>query len=243
MPAHQIGAHYQGHQALQKKKTKICDTRLQLAIVKEIILWLETAQEERTLTQDELDLLRWLKARSIGLALIEKARFRQRARLTYICFRDANTKFFKLRANSRSRKNYIHCLQTNNGIAFSHDDKENAITEHFRQRLGTTTIRPATFHWEALGYQPHDLSSLEAPFSLDEIKETIQSMPGDKAPRPDGFTGLFFKECWEIIKYDLTAAFNQLHNMNAQGFSLLNSSNIFSFQKRWTPQKWKTTDQ
>ena len=78
MPAHQIGVHYQGHQALEKK-TKICDTRLQLVIVKEIILRLETAQEERTLTQDELNLLRRLKARSIGLALIKKARFKQRA--------------------------------------------------------------------------------------------------------------------------------------------------------------------
>ena len=76
------------------KKSKIGDTRLQLAIVKEIILRLETAQEERTLTQDELDLLKRLKVRSIGLALIEKARIRQRSRLTYIRFGDANTKFF-----------------------------------------------------------------------------------------------------------------------------------------------------
>ena len=59
------------------KKSKIGDTRLQLAIVKEIILRLETAQEERTLTQDELDLLKRLKVRSIGLALIEKARIHQ----------------------------------------------------------------------------------------------------------------------------------------------------------------------
>ena len=43
------------------KKSKIGDTRLQLAIVKEIILRLETTQKERTLTQDELDLLKWLK--------------------------------------------------------------------------------------------------------------------------------------------------------------------------------------
>jgi len=160
------------------KKSKIGDTRLQLAIVKEIILRLETAQEERTLTQDELDLLKRLKVRSIGLTLIEKARIRQRSRLTYIRFGEANMKFFELRANSRSRKNYIHCLQTDDDIAFSHDDKEKIITEHFLKHLGTTTVRPATFHWEALGYQPHDLSSLEAPFSQDEIKDTIQSMPG-----------------------------------------------------------------
>jgi len=68
------------------KKSKIGDTRLQLAIVKDIILRLETAQEERTLTQDELDLLKRLKVRSIGLALIEKARIRQRSCLTSLTF-------------------------------------------------------------------------------------------------------------------------------------------------------------
>jgi len=62
-------------------------------------------------------------------------------------------------------------------------------------------------------------------------------MPGDKAPEPDGFTGLFFKECWEIIEYDLTAAFNQLYNMNAQGFDLLNSANIFLLPKKMDAAK------
>ncbi|WVZ85360.1 hypothetical protein U9M48_032297 [Paspalum notatum var. saurae] len=41
-------------------KTKIGDTKLQLAIVKEVILRLETAWESRTLTHEELDLLKKL---------------------------------------------------------------------------------------------------------------------------------------------------------------------------------------
>jgi hypothetical protein len=61
-------------------------------------------------------------------------------------------------------------------------------------------------------------------------------MPSDKAPGPDGFTGIFFKECWEIIKFDLTAAFNQLHNLNAQHLNLLNSVNI------WMQSMWGTID-
>lgn len=124
-------------------------------------------------------------------------------------------------------KNHIHCLQTEEGLAFSNDDKEKIITDHFRQHLGTTIGRPATFNWSSLGYQARELSSLEEPFSQQEIKGTIDSMPPDKAPSPDGFTGIFFKDCWEIIKDDLTAAFNQLHNLNAQGFDLLNSVDIY----------------
>jgi hypothetical protein len=119
---------------------------------------------------------------------------------------------------------------------FRHEDKEMVITDHFRQHLGTSAIRPATFQWPSLGYQQHDLSSLEASFTQEEIKNTIFSMPSDKAPGPDGFTGIFFKECWEIIKFDLTAAFNQLHNLNAQHLNLLNSVNI------WMQSMWGTID-
>ena len=57
-------------------------------------------------------------------------------------------------------------------------------------------------------------------------------MPSDKALGPDGFTGIFFKECWEIIKFDFIAAFNQLHNLNAQHLSLLNSANNILIPKK-----------
>jgi len=66
------------------KKDKIGDMRIQFAIVKEVLLQLEAAQEHRVLTAMELHLCRRLKSRSTGLAAIEKSRIRQRSRLTYI---------------------------------------------------------------------------------------------------------------------------------------------------------------
>jgi len=66
------------------RKEKIGDTRLQLAIFKEVLLQLELAQESRMLKSQELNLRRRLKTRSVGLAAIEKSRIQQRSRLTYI---------------------------------------------------------------------------------------------------------------------------------------------------------------
>lgn len=54
------------------RKERIGDTKLQLALVKEVIFQLEAAQEHRLLTPSELDLRKQLKLRSVGLALIEK---------------------------------------------------------------------------------------------------------------------------------------------------------------------------
>jgi len=66
------------------RKEKIGDIMLQLTLVKEILLQLEATQEHRALSQEELQLRRRLKARSVGLVAIEKTRIRQKSCLTNI---------------------------------------------------------------------------------------------------------------------------------------------------------------
>lgn len=130
------------------------------------------------------------------------------------------------------RKNYIHCLHTNGGVAIIHNDKQKVLEDYFSDHLGAMAQRPRTFDWNVLGYVPRDLSMLEAPFTQDEIKETINSMLSDKAPGSDGFTGAFFKKCWEIIKEDVTEAMNSMFMLNSEGFELLNSANIILLPKK-----------
>jgi hypothetical protein len=117
-------------------------------------------------------------------------------------------------------------------VAIVHNDKEKVVTDYFSDHLGSVAQRGRTFNWEALGYVPRDLLAIEAPFTQEEIKETINSMPLDKAPGPDGFTGLFFKTCWEIIKDDITVAINSMFLLNSQGFERLNSANIILLPKK-----------
>jgi hypothetical protein len=119
----------------------------------------------------------------------------QCSRLAHIHSGDANTKLFHIRTSTRLRKNYIHCLHTDEGVAVTHDDKEKAVADYFSNHLSSMPPRSRTFNWNALGYIPRDLSMLESPFTWEEIKHIINSMPSDKAPGPDGFTGAFFKSC------------------------------------------------
>jgi hypothetical protein len=88
------------------------------------------------------------------------------------------------------------------------------IGDYFKNHIGSTAPRSSTINWQALGYSLHDLSDLEMQFSLEEVDNTIKSMPSDKASGPDGFTGAFFKACWEIIKDDIMAAINSLFTIN-----------------------------
>jgi hypothetical protein len=56
--------------------------------------------------------------------------------------------------------------------------------------------------WAELGYTPHDLSHLEAPFSTDELQAAAFGLTTEKAPGPDGFIGLFSElvgRFWRMI--------------------------------------------
>uniref|UniRef100_A0A453CPK7 Reverse transcriptase domain-containing protein n=1 Tax=Aegilops tauschii subsp. strangulata TaxID=200361 RepID=A0A453CPK7_AEGTS len=51
-------------------------------------------------------------------------------------------------------------------------------------------------------------------------------MPSDKAPGPDGFTGLFFKRCWNIVKADLMRVINHFDSLHTSNLQWLNSANV-----------------
>lgn len=75
--------------------------KLSWAILNITLANLERAQENRILTSDELEFKRYLKAKALGISVVQKARARQHSRLTWIRKGDTNTRFFQLHANTR----------------------------------------------------------------------------------------------------------------------------------------------
>ena len=216
----------------QWQRQSVGDIRKQLAVGKEIILRLDLAEEARPLSEEERGLRRTLKASYLGLLAIDKMKLRQRSRLTWIRLGDANSKLFHARANGRRRRIYIQRLVTGAGMAVTTKDKEEVLFQHFSSHLGTTVPRHLSLDWTALGYVPHDLSELEAPFGESEIKEAVFSLPSVKAPGPDGFIGAFYKSCWEIIKGDTIAAITHMSLHCGGCTSLVNSANIVLLPKK-----------
>lgn len=111
-----------------------------------------------------------------------------------------------LHANNRRKKLHIPTLLTTQGSITNHQQKEEAIYEHFVDLLGKTQVRTQGLNWANLGYQPTDLSELENPFEENEIKKVIMQLPAEKSPGPDGFIGIFYKKCWSIVEHDLKEA-------------------------------------
>jgi hypothetical protein len=151
---------------------------------------------------EKQNLIKDLKIRILGLSVLEKSRARQKSRLTWLRLEDANTKYFHLMANARKRKNFIHSLNTDNGMALAHQEKQLAIYNHYLKHTRTYTPRSCLLNFAELGWKQNQLSHLELPFSESEVHTVIKEALKDKAPRPDGFIGSFFCECWELIKED-----------------------------------------
>jgi hypothetical protein len=72
---------------------------------------------------------------------------------------------------------------------------------------------------------------LEEPF-LEEVWGTIKDLPMDKSPSPDGFTGRFYRTCWEVIKEDVLFAPAAVHHGHVFKFKLLNTAFITLLPKK-----------
>lgn len=80
---------------------------------------------------------------------------------------------------------------------------------------------------------------LDTCFSEHEVWATINELPSDKAPGPDGSTGLFYKVAWPIIKQDVVSAFNAFWSLDGRSFHLINDAFMILLKKKNDAQEIK----
>jgi hypothetical protein len=134
--------------------------------------------------------------------------------------------------NATRRKTHIYRLKHNQGWVTDHVAKEEMVHQHFERVIGRGELRTQDFNWNGLWFQDPDLNELGAPITEQWVEGYIDQMHGDKAPGPDGFTGLFFKKCWEIIKIDVMKVVHKFENLHVANFHWLNPANIALFPKK-----------
>jgi hypothetical protein len=102
-------------------------------------------------------------------------------------------------ATIRYRKNAISSLVREDGsVAVEHHEKSGILLQSYRERLGSSTPIDLNFNFADYIQSAEHLENLSAHFSHDEIDGIVAELFPDKAPGPDGFTGLFIKTCWPI---------------------------------------------
>jgi hypothetical protein len=209
--------------------------RLQLALAREAILVYDTEMESRQLEPWEDDIRRALKMRVLGLASFSKCMAHQRTRVLFLREGDANTRFYHLQAYHWNRHSHIESLDVHCMHLVNEEGKAMALYEYFSGIMGTNFERSRCFNLQALGILVEELDDLERLFSEDEVWAIIQQMPSEKALGPDGFTGLFYQCCWQIIKSDIMHAINAFWAQDARSFHHLNEAFMILLHKKEQP--------
>jgi hypothetical protein len=181
----------------------------------------------------EIWLVDQLDGRIVALSSLQRAMARSRSRITWLTEGDANTAFFHLHAKYRKGKNFVgNMISVDGSVKSSHEEKLEVISEFFHNLLGCSPDQAHTIDLDQLDIPTHDLSSPDNPFTQDEVSKAVLSLPSNKAPGPDGFTGKFYKSCWHIIKEDILAAATAVWNRKWVNLDLLNSAYILLLPKK-----------
>ncbi|XP_039144849.1 uncharacterized protein LOC120282161 [Dioscorea cayenensis subsp. rotundata] len=163
---------------------------------------LDRIRETRSLTPVEINAEVHLRTELGAILKQEETYWKQRARMTWFKEGDENTKFFHLVANGRRNRNFIPWVLRDNVRVEDFEGIGRTFTSFYQNLYGTEQTYRHRINWTTLlgSKGMHNLSNLDAPFTLEEIKVAVFGMRADKAPGPDGFPMLFFQKFWDIVK-------------------------------------------
>ncbi|XP_074299775.1 uncharacterized protein LOC141630939 [Silene latifolia] len=146
------------------------------------------------------------RACSQELAFLHKARLeflRQKSKEAWLKVGDDNTSYFHASIKKRRARNKVYQVKDMRGKLCNQCDAiKSAFEEYYISLLGTS--KPVEYIKVNVVKQGQCLTLLHselllAPVSADEVKTAMFTIPGTKAPGPDGFSSQFFKDCWNIV--------------------------------------------
>jgi hypothetical protein len=136
------------------------------------------------------------------LLIQEETLWKSKSRENWLTCSDLNTKFFHTSTIIRRRTNAVNFLKTNAGGWIS-DRTE--IGGNFVDLFSSTSPQ---IDDELLEFFPPIISEVEnqALISIPteiEVFYVLSSLGSSKAPGPDGFSALFYKKYWSVVKREV----------------------------------------
>jgi hypothetical protein len=170
--------------------------------------------ETRVLLQHELELKNQANEQIARLLREEELKWYQRSKAQFILEGDSNTRYFRMVANGRHRKKYIHTLHQDEGTIEGPNELKK-YTKYYKTLFGPPKEANFSLDESQTGDIPQvsneENAFLTAPFTEEEVRKAIFEMKHNKAPGPDGFLAEFYQTFWDIIKVDLLELFSDLH--------------------------------
>jgi hypothetical protein len=178
-----------------------------------------------------------IKGQIHNLLAMQNTYWRQIFTQRLVQFGDENTKFLHAIASERYKKNVISQIVDNSGRMISdHTEKSALFYQEFKSRMGCSVPTNLQFQLHNIVPLCGNLDHLCLPFSQEKIDNIILDLPSNKAPRPDGFSNMFFKRAWHIIRKDFFKLCTDFYN-HAVDLKSINHSYITLVPKVDNPEK------
>ena len=138
----------------------------------------------------------------------EEIFWQQRSRERWLRHGDRNSKFFHDSVKSDHSRKLLSKIKDINGIEqWSEAAKAQVAVDYFSVLFKSSN--PSSFQLIFQDMAPRVTASMNerlvADVSCEEIREAVFSIKASSAPGPDGMTGLFFHQYWDIVGPQVTA--------------------------------------
>lgn len=144
------------------------------------------------------------------LARDEESFFKQRSRVQWLELGDKNTAFFHRSLKHRQTRNRVDELVDEDGRCITNPQEIGKMAAAYFKSILNAPIpdddhspHPRLF---AQRISEGTAEIANKPFTDEDIKQAIFSIPDNKSPGPDGFTSCFFKRTWQITGASFTEA-------------------------------------
>ncbi|XP_062114671.1 uncharacterized protein LOC133825786 [Humulus lupulus] len=134
----------------------------------------------------------------------------QKAKVTWVKEGDENSAFFHSSIKERRCQNMIYYI-INAGIRVENPDEvTEAFFSYYQTLLGTQMDNRHQVKNSVMAHGPvlsrQQVGFLSAEFTKEDIKAAVFSIPGMKAPGPDGYCSYFFQDNWELVGDEISEA-------------------------------------
>ncbi|XP_058776752.1 uncharacterized protein LOC131651098 [Vicia villosa] len=145
---------------------------------------------------------------------MEVTSLRQRTKLNWIKIGDDNNTYFQAYLKARHNHKSIQFLQRDDGsIVTSQEDIEAEFLRLYGNLMGSANMTIQHIDIDAMrrGKQLNNEQRdyLISRVTTEEIKEALQGIGDLKSPGVDGYGANFFKDCWLIVREDVTLAIQE----------------------------------
>lgn len=130
-----------------------------------------------------------------------------RAKVNWLKLGDRNSKYFHASTLKRRENNAIHSVKDSNGDW--RNDKEgimHAFNDYFKDiyRGNEDNGEQNALQYIHPLITPHDNNLLLKEVQDYEVRNVVFSLGANKAPDPDGLSGMFYQKSWNVIVNDIT---------------------------------------